>query len=481
MPLVAGVDSSTQNTKVLIVDSESGDLVASARAAHEVSGTGGARETHPAVWWKALAEAFAATGRGNEIRALSIAGQQHGMVASDVSGPLRPAPLWNDTRSAVDARHLIDRFGGPTWWAEKIGVVPVASFTVTKWLWLVRTDPELAARTTSIRLPHDWLTEKVTGQGVTDRGDASGTGWWSTATGDYDHEILEACGLDPSTLPVVLGPRDVAGEVHKEAARHLGVPAGIPVGPGTGDNMAAALGLGLHAGTPVISLGTSGTAYAVSTSRTSDPTGTVAGFADATDRFLPLAATLNCTLAVDRIAGWLGLDRNVAAIDTNVVVLPFLDGERTPDLPNAAGTITGLRHSTTGEEILLAAYRGAVASLLDALDRIDDVGSGIDSGAPVVLIGGGARGVVWQRVVAAMSGKRIVVPHSDELVATGAAVQAAAVLEGGEPGEIARRFDSGRGQEVPAVPLDVAARERIREVVAASRILNTGERLNSGG
>jgi xylulokinase len=481
MPLIAGVDSSTQNTKVLIVDSESGDLVASARAAHEVSGTGGARETHAMVWWKALAEALAATGRASEIRAMSIAGQQHGMVASDRSGPLRPAPLWNDTRSAIDARALIDRFGGPGWWAEKIGVVPVASFTVTKWLWLVRTEPELAARTTSIRLPHDWLTEKVAGRGVTDRGDASGTGWWSTATGEYDQEILEVCGLDRSALPVVLGPGELAGEVHQEAARFLGVHAGIPVGPGTGDNMAAALGLGLQPGTPVISLGTSGTAYAVSTSRTSDPTGTVAGFADATDRFLPLAATLNCTLAVDRIASWLGLDRNEAAVDTNVVVLPFLDGERTPDLPNAAGTITGLRHRTTGEEILLAAYRGAVASLLDALDRINEVGSGIEPEARLVLIGGGARGVVWQRVVAAMSGRRIVVPQFDELVAMGAAVQATAVMEGREPGEIARRFDGGRGQEIPAVPLDIAARERIREVVAATKMLNAGERLNSGG
>lgn len=481
MPLVAGVDSSTQNTKVLVVDSDTGELVASGRAPHVVSGSGGARESDPAIWWKALAEAFSATGRASDIRALSIAGQQHGMVVSDASGPLRPAPLWNDTRSASDARDLIDRFGGPTWWAEKIGVVPVASFTVTKWQWLVRSEPELAARTTSIRLPHDWLTEKVTGKGVTDRGDASGTGWWSTASGDYDDEVLTACGLDPSTLPLVLGPRDVAGEVHQEAARYLGVPARIPVGPGTGDNMGAALGLGLQPGTPVISLGTSGTAYAVSTRRTSDPTGTVAGFADATDRFLPLAATLNCTLAVDRIAGWLGLDRNQAAADTNVVVLPFLDGERTPDLPNAAGTITGLRHSTTGEEILLAAYRGAVASLLDALDRIDQVGSGIDPEAPLVLIGGGARGVVWQRVVSAMSGRRIVVPQSDELVAMGAAVQAAAALEGCEPGEVAERFNGGRGNEIPAVPVDVQARARIREVVAATQLLNTGEELNSGG
>lgn len=230
----------------------------------------------------------------------------------------------------------------------------------------------------------------------------------------------------------------------------------------------------------MISLGTSGTAYAVSTRRTSDPTGTVAGFADATDRFLPLAATLNCTLAVDRIARWLGLDRNDAAANTSVVVLPFLDGERTPDLPSAAGTITGLRHSTTGEEILLAAYRGAVASLLDALDRIDDVGSGIDPEAPLVLIGGGARGVVWQRVVAAMSGKRIVVPHSDELAATGAAVQAAAVFEGSEPSDVAQRFDGGRGSQISSVPVDFSARERIREVMAATKILNTGERAELG-
>jgi xylulokinase len=462
MTLVAGVDSSTQNTKVLIVDSETGAVVASGRSPHVVTGSAGARETDPAVWWRALGEAFAAAGRASQVRAVAIAGQQHGMVVSDRSGPLRPAPLWNDTRSAEDAKLLIERFGGADWWAEEIGVVPVASFTVAKWAWLRRIEPEVAAQATSMRLPHDWLTEQITGRGVTDRGDASGTGWWSSATGAYHEVVLKAVGLDRAHLPTLLSASELAGEVHAAAARYLGVPAGIPVGPGTGDNMGAALGLGLSPGTPVVSLGTSGTAYAVSTNRIADPTGIVAGFADAADRFLPLAATLNCTQAVDRIAGWLGLDREDAADSTDVVVLPYLDGERTPDLPNAAGTISGLRHTTTGREILLAAYEGAVASLLDALDRIDEVGSGLERDAPIVLIGGGALGPVWQRVIGAMSGRPLLIPENKELVAFGAAVQAAAVLEGSDPIEVAGRFDGGRGKEIAAAPMNRGTRERIR-------------------
>ncbi|HEY7565716.1 MAG TPA: xylulokinase, partial [Acidimicrobiia bacterium] len=416
MPLVAGVDSSTQSTKVLVVDAETGETVASGRASHVVMGSDGARESDPESWWKALQAALAATGRVGEIKAISIAGQQHGMVVSDEDGPLLPAPLWNDTRSAPDARELIDRFGGAGWWAEEIGVVPVASFTVSKWAWLRRTQPEVAARVSSIRLPHDWLTQKLTGRGVTDRGDASGTGWWSTLSSAYHPVVLEGTGLQPAQLPEVLGAAQPAGEVERAAASVTGLASGIPVGPGTGDNMGAALGLGLSPGAPVISLGTSGTAYSVSNQRVSDPEGTVAGFADATNRFLPLTATLNCTLAVDRMAEWLGLDREGAAEHTEVVVLPYLDGERTPNLPRAAGSILGLRHSTTSSEILLAAYQGAMASLLDALDRIDAISSGIAADAPLVLIGGGARGSVWQRVAATMSGRSLIIPESEELV-----------------------------------------------------------------
>jgi xylulokinase len=462
--LVAGVDTSTQATKVLVVDPEDGRVVASGRAAHEVTGSDGARETDPEMWWRALREALHQTGRAGDVSAISVAGQQHGLVVLDAGGrPLRPAILWNDTRSAAEARELTKALGGGVAWAERIGLVPVPSFTATRWAWLRRHEPAAAASVRAVRLPHDFITERLCGRGATDRGDASGTAWWSTRDEAYAGEVLELIELDPTLLPAVLGPREPAGEVTTTAARELGMRTGALVGPGTGDNMGAALGLGAAAGEPVVSLGTSGTAYAVMDERAVDPSGTVAGFADASGRFLPLAATLNATLAVDRVAGWLGLDREAAAERTAAVVLPYLDGERTPNLPRAAGMVAGLRHTTTREEILLAAYEGAAASLVEALDLLAEQGSGLDSTAPLLLVGGGARGAVWQRVVARLSGRLVQVPDADELVALGAAAQATACLSRQAPDEVARRWGTRTGVTVdpPAEP-DVESLERIR-------------------
>src|SRR5215218_4105034 len=335
--LAAGVDCSTQATKVLLVDPDDGRTVATGRAPHEVTGTGGARETDPEVWWQALRAALAETGRAGEVGAISVAGQQHGLVVTGADGrPLRPAVLWNDTRSAPDAASLRDALGAEAW-ADRVGVVPVASFTATRWAWLRRTEPDVAAAARAVRLPHDWLTERLSERAVTDRGDASGTAWWSTRDEDYVDEVLELIELDRDLLPDVLGAGETAGGVAARAAAELGLPEGTLVGPGTGDNMGAALALGLRPGEPAISLGTSGTAYAAMSERAVDPTGLIAGFADATGGFLPLAATLNCTLAVDRFAGWLGLDREAVAERTGVTVLPYLDGERTPNLPRASG------------------------------------------------------------------------------------------------------------------------------------------------
>lgn len=475
MPLIAGVDCSTQSTKVLVVDADTGELVASGRATHEVTGTGGARETDPEVWWRALRDAMADTGRGAEITAISVGGQQHGLVVLDQAGrPLRPAKLWNDTESAPDAERLISDRGGPEWWAEEVGIVPVASFTATKWAWLRRREPETAAATAAVRLPHDFLNERLTGRGTTDRGDASGTAWWSTKTGDYVTEVLdlETVRLDPSLLPEVLGPTEGGGTITREAAGFLGIPPGIPVGPGTGDNAAAGLGLGLEPGTPVVSLGTSGTAFMTSDTRVVDATGTVAGFADATGRFLPLAATLNCTLAVDRFGEWLGLERDDVASETEVVALPFFDGERTPNLPNAAGTVTGLRHATTPQEILLAAYRGAAFSLLSALEVIDERSSGIDLDAPIVLVGGGARGSAWQRVIGDLSGRAVAIPEETELVAMGGAAQAASMLDGRSPEVIARGWSAAPPVRVEAATRNEAALGRIRSVLSKTEALN---------
>jgi xylulokinase len=475
MPLVAGVDCSTQSTKVLIVDVDSGEVVAAGRAPHTVLGTGGTRETDPEIWWDALRLAIADSGRGGEIAAVSIGGQQHGMVVLDEAGrPLRRAKLWNDTESAPDAARLIEIAGGHKWWATEVGVVPVASFTATKWAWLRRTEPDIAAATAAIRLPHDFLNERLTGHGTSDRGDASGTAWWSTAAEDYADAVLdlETVRLERSLLPRVLGPAETAGEVSGRAAETLAIRAGIPVGPGTGDNAAAAVGLGLEPGIPVISLGTSGTAFMTSSNRVVDPSGTVAGFADATGRYLPLAATLNCTLAVDRFAGWLGLDRDQVAADTEVVVLPFLDGERTPNLPNASGTITGLRHATTPEEILLAAYRGAALSLLEAIDVIDTLSSGVATDAPIILVGGGARGRSWQRVILELSGRALVIPDDTELVARGAAAQAASMLTGEAADVIARRWDTRAGSRLDAADRNDEALARMRTVLADTTALN---------
>jgi xylulokinase len=465
MPLVAGVDCSTQSTKVLIVDSDGGSVVAAGKSEHQVTGTGGARETHPQVWWDALAAALGQTGRASDVRAIAVGGQQHGLVVLDQAGrPLRPAMLWNDIRAAPNARRLIEEFGGEEQWAERIGLVPVASYTVCKWAWLRKHEPETAAGARAIRLPHDYLNDRLAGRGASDRGDASGTGWWSTRSEDYEADVinLPSVQLQRELLPEVLGPSETVGPTTGSAGAELSLASGTKVAPGTGDNMAAALGLGLQPGEPVISLGTSGTVYMTSPIRAADPTGTVSGFADATGRFLPLAATLNCTLAVDRVASWLGVDRDDAASHSEVVVFPYLDGERTPNLPEAAGTILGLRHNTSKEEILLATYRGAVLGLIDALDRVIEHSSGLAPDAPLILIGGGARSPTWRRVVGELSGRQLQVPEAEELVALGAAAQATAALTGETADEVARRWDTRRGLVIDPLDRDTEAIERIR-------------------
>jgi xylulokinase len=467
--LIAGVDTSTQATKVLVVDADTGTVVADGRAGHTVSGERGARETDPREWWEALRAALAQTGRAAEVEAIAVGGQQHGLVVLGADGePLRPSMLWNDTRSALQAAALTDAIGADQI-ADRVGSRPVASFTATKWAWLRENEPATPLATRAIRLPHDYVTERLTGNGVTDRGDASGTAWWSSADEAYAHDILAhpLLRIDEGMLPRVLGPREAAGEVTGSAAAATGLKPGAIVGPGTGDNMGAALGLGLAAGQVAISLGTSGTAFAVSDRRTSDPSGIVAGFADATGRFLPLACTLNCTLAVDRVATLFGLDRDDVAPSNEVVALPWFDGERTPDLPNAAGTLAGLRHDTRPQQILMASYEGAIASLLDAVDAIAAQTGGLDQSAPLVVLGGGAKGRTWVEVVRRLSGRPVLIPDAQELVAIGAAVQAAAILRDEDPAAVSARWGTKTGTLLDPLPRDDDRLDRIGALRAA--------------
>ncbi|MGA5823649.1 xylulokinase [Kitasatospora sp. NPDC094028] len=457
--VVIGFDSSTQSTKALAVDLDTGAVLGHGRAPHAVS-TGAGRESDPEQWWDALGQAAAGTGWADRAAAVAVAGQQHGLVALDAAGaPVRPALLWNDVRSAPQAAELRAAIGAAEL-ARRTGSVPTAAFTAPKWAWLRTHEPAAADRVAAVRLPHDFLTERLTGAAVTDRGDASGTGWWGPD--GYDRDVLDRIGLDPGLLPEVLPPGARAGVVRP------GTPlrAGTPVATGTGDNMAAALGLGLLPGQPVLSLGTSGTVYAVGRRRPADPSGTVAGFADSLGGWLPLACTLNCTLAVDRFAALLGRGREEVEEGGTAVVLPYLDGERTPDLPAASGLVHGLRHDTTPGQVLQAAYDGAAHALLAALDGVLREGGADPAGdEPLLLIGGGARGPAWQRTVLRLSGRAVQVPQARELVALGAAAQAAALLTGEPADAVARRWRTARGPVLAPVRRDDDALELIGDTL----------------
>ncbi|GHH52315.1 xylulokinase [Streptomyces candidus] len=477
-PVVIGVDSSTQSTKAAVVDLESGRILGLGRAPHTVTGSDGARESDPEQWWRALGDAVttalgAAAVRSDQVTALAVAGQQHGLVALDAHGrPLRPAVLWNDTRSAPQAAHLADT-RGQDWWLARTGSVPVASITATTWQWLRENEPHLAAATAAVRLPHDYLTERLTGVAATDPGDASGTGWYSTADGAYDAEILQLLGLDEKLLPEVAptGATRV-GTLTPRAAAALGLPEGLPVAAGTGDNMAAAVGLGLGGegllDHPVVSLGTSGTVFAATRARPVSPG--INGFAATDGTHLPLGCTLNCTLAVDRVADLLRLDREDAAPGEGAVLLPYLDGERTPDLPHASGLLTGLRHATTPQQILGAAYEGAAFTVLRALNELL-AACGADPHAPDVasrplrLIGGGAQGRTWVNTVRRLSGRPVVLPAATELVALGAAALAAGAATAADPIAVAVGWGADKGTELPPLTRDSAAWDRIEGVL----------------
>jgi len=459
MTLVAGADCSTQSTKVIVVDVDDGHIVATGAASHPVEGTGSARETDPRAWEESLAAALAATGRASEVSAVSVGGQQHSLVVVDGAGrPLRKAPLWNDTRSAPDALRLVSILGGRQACAERVGSVLTGSFTVAHWAWLRRTEPDVAAAACHVLLPHDYLHYQLTGSVVTDRSDVSGTGWWSPADEGYARDVLALAEVDlaEERLPAVLGPEGVAGPVGPGAAEKFGLKAGTLVACGAGDNASAALALDLAPGEAAMSLGTSGTVYAPSGAPSADPTGTVAGFASADGRYLPLACTLNATVAVDQICAWLGLDREDVLPSSGVVFLPWLGGERTPNLPGASGTVVGLRYETDKRSVLQAAYEGLVATLLEATSYLDRWGAPQMPTEPLLLIGGGARGRAWQETVQRLSGRPVVAVEASELVAYGAAAQAAAVLGAAPAREVAGRWQARSGTVLGPVARDEA-------------------------
>ena len=439
-PFVAGVDSSTQSCKVVICDPASGRIIREGRASHPEGS-----EVSPQAWWDAFLEAVRAAGGLDDVRALSVGGQQHGMVCLDSQGEvIRPALLWNDTRSAGAAEELTcergdgDRERGARWWAQATGLVPVASFTVTKLRWLADNEPENARKIAAVCLPHDWLSWKIRGgfeavglEGLcTDRSDASGTGYMDRADAVYRPEILaqalrisleEAEGI---ILPKICEPMEAMG--CGDLAQGWGE---IAIGPGCGDNAGAALGVGLGVGQALLSLGTSGVVAVVSETPVEDPSGQVAGFADASGHWLPLACTLNASRILDAIGAMSGLsyeELDEAALSVpnagGLRLVPYFEGERTPNLPDATARLEGMTlKNSTRAHLARAGVEGLLAHMRFALECVRELGVPIEK---VLVVGGGARSRAVQSLAAEFLGVPVEFPEAAEYVALGAARQA---------------------------------------------------------
>ena len=444
--LVAGIDSSTQSVKVVIRNLVTGELVREGRASHPDGS-----EVDPQAWWDALQSAIKSAGGIDDVAAISICAQQHGMVALDAAGEvIRPALLWNDTRSAKEASDLNREVGGDEAISRAVGSVLVASFTASKVRWMADHEPENAKRVAAVALPHDWLTWKLSGSKnisdlTTDRGDASGTGYFDATTDKYREDIFAmALRSDQKIIfPKVIKPGEVAART----------PSEIPIAAGTGDNAAAALGVGAETGDVVVSLGTSGTAFAVSKTPTFDKSGEVAGFADSTGNFLPLVCTLNAARILDAATELLGVSHDElgslalksTAGANGLNLLPYFEGERTPNRPDATGVLTGLNLANSNPSDFARAYiEGMLCGLADAVNSLEKLGVEVKR---VLLIGGAAKNKAVGTIASSLFARPVLIPEPGEYVANGAAKQAAWIASGSLP-----NWKMGEVENISATP-----------------------------
>lgn len=490
--LVAGVDTSTQSTKVRVTDAATGELVRFGQARHP-DGT----SVNPDAWWEAFLEAAEQAGGLDDVAALGVGGQQHGMVLLDRQGRIvRDALLWNDTRSAPDADRLIGELGAPERtadeadldddpvmrgcqrWVRAVGSSLVASLTITKIAWVARNEPGNAARVAAVCLPHDWLSWRIAGHGpvdqgdadlaalFTDRSDASGTGYFDAASNAYRMDLFRlAFGRDDVTLPRVLGPTGVGAKADPAIAGR-DVPGGCIITPGGGDNAMASLGLNMGVGDVSISLGTSGVAAAISPVPAYDMTAAVTGFADCTGHWLPLACTINGSRISDAGCAALGVDYDGLAelADQSepgaggITLIPYFDGERTPNRPDATAELRGMTlANTTKANIARAFVEGLLCSQRDCLELVKGLGVEVKR---ILLIGGGAKSAAVRAYAPGVLGMDVELPVTDEYVAIGAARQAAWVLSGeAEPPAWPLTIDGTlSGEPTPLVYEQYAAR-----------------------
>ncbi|MFJ3229882.1 FGGY family carbohydrate kinase [Streptomyces sp. NPDC086787] len=430
MGIVAGLDSSPDFTRIVVCDTESGAVLRQGYAPHPVEGSDSGRpaDVDPQAWLLSLGEA-AGGGLLEGVQAIGVSAQQNAIVPLDAQGnTVRPAMVGGDKRAQVAAADLIDALGGREAWAQAVGSVPQTAQPVAKLRWLAKNEPENAQRTAILLQAHDWLVWQLLGRPVrrtTDRGGASGTGYWSAATGAYRPDLLELALGHQAMLPEVIGPAEAAGTT----------PEGLLISAGTGETMAAAFGLGLALGDVVVSLGASGSVMAVHPEALADQTGMITSLADATGLHLPVVTTLNAVRTLRGTAELLGLPdleglSDLAMKSTpgshGLVMLPYLEGERTPNLPHTAGTLAGLRReSMRPEHLARAAFEGMLCGLADALDVLR--GRGVEV-RRVFLLGPAAELPAVQAAAPMLFGAQVVVPQPADYAAIGAARQAAWAL-----------------------------------------------------
>lgn len=471
--LVAGIDSSTQSCTVVLRRLDDGAPAAHARTLHPAT-VPPRSEQAPEAWWQALLGAFAELGDYlPRIAAVSVGGQGHGLVLLGADDqPLRDAKLWNDTESAPDAASLRERLA-PAEWALRTGSVPAPALTISKLAWTERSHPGLLARARRIMLPSDYLLYRLGGRAVTERGVSSGTGYFSPFDNTWDHDLAEmaAPGLDwARVLPEIIGSSEAAARIR--ALPGLDGLEGAVIGAGSGDNMTAALGMGILPGDTVISFGTSGTIYGIADRGIVDATGSINGYADATGAFLPMVTTLNSAKVTDAFRRLLSVDTETfdrLALETEpgakgVVLVPYLDGERSPNLPDATGTLVGLRSDVMPGQIARAAVEGVICGLLEGGDLLASHGLARDG--RLIVTGGASRSQAYRQILADLTGREVWTCDLPEAAAAGAAVQAAAALTGRTTAEIAA--DWTPDYSVVAVP-DPKSNARAEGVRASYR------------
>ena len=463
MRTVLGIDLGTQSLKVVVYDFEAKQISATASSALKLDqDANGKAEQDPLAWLDALAAALQQVPREfrDSVQAIGVSGQQHGLVALGRDGePLRAAKLWCDTTTQDQVDEITASVGGRDRCIELSGNALVAGFTAPKILWLKQHQRNLYDALTDILLPHDFVNFSLTGIKAMEYGDASGTGLLNVRTRKWQRELLDAIDTNrdiSDCLPPLIAPGEFIGETTPEASRLFGLPAGIPVAVGGGDNMMGAIGTGnVSPGKLTMSLGTSGTLYAHSDRPVIDPKGNIAAFCSSTGGWLPLVCTMNCTSATELIRKPLNIaladfDTSIASVSAGadgLLALPFFNGERTPNLPNAKGSLLGLDATNCSKgHLLRATVEGATFGLKFGIDELAALGLSADE---IVLTGGGANSRVWQQIVADITGLPVTRLTQDEGAGFGAALQALWTLE--------RQSDSG-------VPIgDIAAAHIARD------------------